>query len=120
MTHAGYCEKKWRSRAENSASLVKKGIGFRDLLSRRGFTGSGERYLQSVVTLRVDAKGRVEILCSMTEMGQGTNTVLTQVAAETLRIPYEWVGIPRPDTSRVSEQRTYCRLAHQYDHWETD
>ena len=66
-----------------------------------GFTGSGERYLQSVANLRATPDGRVEILCSMTEMGQGTNTVLTQVAAETLHIPYEWVTIQRPDTSLV-------------------
>jgi CO/xanthine dehydrogenase Mo-binding subunit len=101
LTHAGYCEKKARFRAENRTAIVKKGIGFATFFHGAGFTGSGERYLQSVVTLSVDARGRVEILSSMTEMGQGTNTVLTQVAAETLRIPYEWVSIPRPDTSRV-------------------
>ncbi len=101
LTHARYGEKKAAFRAENSASLLKKGIGFATFFHGAGFTGSGERYLQSVVTLTADAQGRVEILCSMTEMGQGTNTVLTQVAAETLRIPYEWVSIPRPDTSRV-------------------
>ena len=37
----------------------------------------------------------------MTEMGQGTNTVLTQVAAETSAIPYEWITILRPDTALV-------------------
>jgi CO/xanthine dehydrogenase Mo-binding subunit len=101
LTHAGYCEKKARFRTENRTALIKRGIGFAAYFHGAGFTGSGERYLQSVVTLSVDTKGRVEILSSMTEMGQGTNTVLTQVAAETLRIPYEWVSIPRPDTSRV-------------------
>ncbi len=101
LTHAGYCEKKARFQSENRTALIKKGIGFATFFHGAGFTGSGERYLQSVVTLTIDTKGHVEILSSMTEMGQGTNTVLTQVAAETLRIPYEWVSIPRPDTSRV-------------------
>jgi CO/xanthine dehydrogenase Mo-binding subunit len=101
LTHAGYCEKKAQFRAENSVALIKKGIGFATFFHGAGFTGSGERYLQSVITLRASSEGRIEILCSMTEMGQGTNTVLSQVAAETLRIPYEWVSIPRPDTSRV-------------------
>jgi CO/xanthine dehydrogenase Mo-binding subunit len=101
LTHAGYGEKKARFRSENRTALIKKGMGFATFFHGAGFTGSGERYLQSVVTLSVNAKGCVEILSSMTEMGQGTNTVLTQVAAETLRIPYEWVSIPRPDTSRV-------------------
>jgi CO/xanthine dehydrogenase Mo-binding subunit len=101
LTHARYCEKKARFRVENSTAIVKKGIGFATFFHGAGFTGSGERYLQSIVTLSVATNGRVEILSSMTEMGQGTNTVLTQVAAETLRVPYEWVSIARPDTSRV-------------------
>ncbi len=101
LIHAGYGDKKARFRAENQTALIKKGIGFATFFHGAGFTGSGERHLQSVVTLSVDSKGQLEILSSMTEMGQGTNTVLTQVAAETLRIPYEWVSIPRPDTSRA-------------------
>jgi CO/xanthine dehydrogenase Mo-binding subunit len=101
LTHACYYPKKAKFRSSNLGAAVKKGIGFATFFHGAGFTGSGERYLQSVVTLQATPTGRVEILSSMTEMGQGTNTVLTQVAAETLGIPYEWVDIPRPDTSRV-------------------
>jgi len=101
LTHAGYLEKKARFHLANQTAAIKKGIGFATFFHGAGFTGSGERYLQSVVTLQTTAAGRVEILSSMTEMGQGANTVLTQVAAETLGIPYEWVDIPRPDTSRA-------------------
>ena len=43
----------------------------------------------------------MSILSSMTEMGQGTNTILAQIAAETLGIGYECVEVPRPDTSQV-------------------
>jgi len=101
LTHACYSSKKARFEESNQNSAIKKGIGFATFFHGAGFTGSGERYLQSVANLHVTADGHVEILCSMTEMGQGTNTVLTQVAAETLNIPYEWVSILRPDTARV-------------------
>jgi CO/xanthine dehydrogenase Mo-binding subunit len=101
LSHAGYFEKKARFKIANARSPVKKGIGFATFFHGAGFTGSGERYLQSVVNLRVTSDARVEILCSMTEMGQGTNTVLTQVAAETLCVPYEWITILRPDTALV-------------------
>ncbi len=37
----------------------------------------------------------------MTEMGQGTNTILAQIAAEALGIPYEQVEVLRPDTALV-------------------
>jgi len=101
LTHASYAIKKARFQESNRKSPIKKGIGFATFFHGAGFTGSGERYLQSVANLRATPDGHVEILCSMTEMGQGTNTVLTQVAAETLNIPYEWVSILRPDTALV-------------------
>ena len=66
-----------------------------------GFTGSGERYLESVATLEATAEGRVRILVSSTEIGQGTNTILSQIAAETLGISYDDIEIVRPDTSQV-------------------
>ena len=37
----------------------------------------------------------------MTELGQGTNTILPQIAAEALGIPYEQVEVCRPDTALV-------------------
>ncbi len=49
-----------------------------------GFTGSGEVYLASVVGAEATAEGRVRILAASTEIGQGTNTVFSQIAAEAL------------------------------------
>lgn len=85
----------------NPGAAIKKGIGFATFFHGAGFTGSGERHLQSVVELEATPEGRVRILSSMTEMGQGTNTILAQIAAETLGIGYECVEVPRPDTSQV-------------------
>lgn len=98
---ADYYAKIERFRKGNATSERRKGIGFATFFHGAGFTGSGERYLQSVLEVETTADGGVCILCSMTEMGQGTNTVLTQVAAETLGIPYEQVHILRPDTAKV-------------------
>ena len=47
------------------------------------------------------AEGRVRVLVSSTEFGQGTNTILCQVAAETLGIDYEVVEMAPADTSVV-------------------
>ncbi len=59
-------------------------MGIAAFLHGAGFTGSGERYLASVVGVEGCADGRVRVLVSSTEFGQGTNTVLCQIAAETL------------------------------------
>jgi len=86
---------------ENEHSRVKKGIGFASFMHGAGFTGSGERYLQSVAGLEATSDGRVRILVSSTEIGQGTNTILAQIAAETLGIDYDCVELARPDTGEV-------------------
>ncbi|HTU46452.1 MAG TPA: xanthine dehydrogenase family protein molybdopterin-binding subunit [Bryobacteraceae bacterium] len=98
---AEYHRKTDEFRAANANSPRKKGIGFSTFMHGAGFTGSGERHLQSIVELEANDDGGVRILCSMTEMGQGTNTILTQIAAEALGIPYENVQICRPDTAVV-------------------
>ena len=101
LDHAGYYEKKARFDRENADSLRRKGIGFAVFLHGAGFTGSGERYLNSLVGVDATAEGRVRVLVSSTEFGQGTNTILCQVAAETLGIDYEAVEMAPADTSVV-------------------
>jgi CO/xanthine dehydrogenase Mo-binding subunit len=98
---AGYTEKIESFEKLNRTSARKKGIGFATFLHGAGFTGSGERHLRSLVEMEATAAGKIRILSSMTEMGQGTNTILAQIAAETLGIDYEHVEVPRPDTSQV-------------------
>jgi CO/xanthine dehydrogenase Mo-binding subunit len=101
LAHARYEEKRQKFSVENKTSSIKRGMGIAAFLHGAGFTGSGERYLDSVVGIEGTADGSVRILVSSTEFGQGTNTVLCQVAAETLGIPYECVAIAQADTTIV-------------------
>jgi CO/xanthine dehydrogenase Mo-binding subunit len=96
-----YREKKQRFAVQNSGGTIRKGIGIAAFLHGAGFTGSGERYLNSLVGVEGLADGSLRVLVSSAEFGQGTNTVLCQIAAETLRLPYENVGIAQPDTGIV-------------------
>ena len=66
-----------------------------------GFTGSGEVYLQSVVGAEANAEGQVKVLAASTEIGQGTNTIFAQIAAEALGIDYDLVEVAQPDTGNV-------------------
>lgn len=101
LMRAGYKEKKQKFALENRTGSIKRGVGIAAFLHGAGFTGSGERYLDSVVGIEGTADGNIRILVSSTEFGQGTNTVLCQVAAETLGIPYECIAIAQPDTAIV-------------------
>ena len=96
-----YEAKKQQFAQENASSGRKKGMGIAAFLHGAGFTGSGERYLSSVVGVEGTAEGGVRVLVSSTEFGQGTNTVLCQIAAEALGLPYQDVTIAQPDTSVV-------------------
>jgi CO/xanthine dehydrogenase Mo-binding subunit len=96
-----YQAKKAEFAIANPQSTTKKGIGIATFLHGAGFTGSGERYLSSVVGVKACPDGSVRVLVSSAEFGQGTKTVLCQIAAEALHLRYEDVGIAQPDTQEV-------------------
>jgi CO/xanthine dehydrogenase Mo-binding subunit len=96
-----YHAKKERFVKQNQVGSIRKGMGIAAFLHGAGFTGSGERYLSSVVGVEGCADGSVRVLVSSTEFGQGTKTVLCQIAAQSLGLPYEDVGIAQPDTTVV-------------------
>jgi CO/xanthine dehydrogenase Mo-binding subunit len=104
----GYHEKKQRFARENAleqeagaGGRIKKGIGFASFMHGAGFTGSGEVYLASVVGAEATAEGRVRILAASTEIGQGTNTVFSQIAAEALGVGESLIEVAQPDTKDV-------------------
>jgi CO/xanthine dehydrogenase Mo-binding subunit len=83
------------------APRIKKGIGFASFMHGAGFTGSGEVYLQSVVGAEATPEGRVRVLAASTEIGQGTNTIFSQIAAEALGLDYDLIEVTQPDTANV-------------------
>ncbi|HLW86545.1 MAG TPA: xanthine dehydrogenase family protein molybdopterin-binding subunit [Candidatus Sulfotelmatobacter sp.] len=96
-----YSAKKKRFAAQNEVLTKKKGMGIATFLHGAGFTGSGERYLSSLVAVEGCADGRVRVLVSSTEFGQGTKTVLSQIVAETLGLRYDDVDVAQADTLTV-------------------
>jgi CO/xanthine dehydrogenase Mo-binding subunit len=96
----------WTKRAEfdkwnRHDTAHHKGIGLSVFFHGSGFTGSGEVRLASELSMSLTAQGGVEIFAANVEYGQGTNTVLAQIAAETCRISPDLVEIHQPDTAAV-------------------
>jgi len=100
---SGYHEKRVRFAQENPHSAIKRGVGFASFLHGAGFTGSGEEYLASEAQVTASPDGKIRVLAGSTEMGQGTNTVFTQIAAEALGLGCEQIEILQPDTSLVPD-----------------
>ena len=101
-----YHAKRERFAKENAAAPSpprgsRKGIGFASFMHGAGFTGSGEVYLQSIVGAEATPEGLIRILAASTEIGQGTNTIFAQIAAEALGLDYDLFEVAQPDTAQV-------------------
>jgi CO/xanthine dehydrogenase Mo-binding subunit len=103
LSIADYHAKRARFDEVNPSLRVRKGIGLATFMHGAGFTGSGEDHLASVVAVEAGADGRVRVLSSNAEIGQGTNTIFAQIAADTLGVPPESIEIAQPDTSIVPD-----------------
>jgi CO/xanthine dehydrogenase Mo-binding subunit len=80
---------------------LRRGVGLATFWHGAGFTGSGETYLKSKVHVAGLPDGRVEVRIASTEMGQGTTTIMTQIAAARLGLALDQVCVAVPDTHIV-------------------
>lgn len=101
LAESQFAVKRAQFAEENKTSAVKRGIGLAAFYHGSGFTGSGERYLNSLAGIDVTPDNEVRVLVSSTEFGQGTNTILTQIAAEALGLDYGAVSMAPADTRVV-------------------
>lgn len=99
---ARYHEKRREHIAFNASHPThRRGIGFATFYHGAGFTGSGEVMLRSRLHVVGRADGTIEILSANIEMGQGTITVFTQIAADRLGYAPADIVIAEADTARV-------------------
>jgi len=97
-----YHEKRDEHAAFNATHDVRRrGMGLAMFYHGAGFTGGGEVALKSRVRVAGRADGGVEVLSANIEMGQGTLTVFTELAAARLGLDPDDVTIAQADTSRV-------------------
>lgn len=80
---------------------LRRGVGLSTYFHGAGFTGGGEVHLSSVAKVEARPDGRIEVLTSNIEMGQGTLTIFTQIASESLGLEPDDVVIAEADTFRV-------------------
>lgn len=97
-----YAERQRNHAAFNeSHPYLRRAVGLAAFYHGAGFTGSGEVYLQSRVQVAGLSDGRVEVLTSSTEIGQGATTIFVQIAAARLGLDAADVVVAQPDTARV-------------------
>jgi CO/xanthine dehydrogenase Mo-binding subunit len=75
--------------------MIKKGIGIACNCHPTGLKGGGD---PSQAQLRLKPDGTIDLLVGAVDIGQGSNTVLRQIAAEALDVPLENITINNSDT----------------------
>jgi CO/xanthine dehydrogenase Mo-binding subunit len=88
-----------------------RGIGASVFMHGAGFTGSGERRLQGRIAIDMFAeeggeeglRPRFRIRTASTDIGQGTETVFRQIAAEALWVSMDRVDFAVPSTASVPD-----------------
>jgi CO/xanthine dehydrogenase Mo-binding subunit len=81
----------------------RRGIGLALFMHGTGLNGNAEEMFHSTVRLRGNADGTLSVLTAQVEIGQGTQTILAQLAAEGAGIPVEWVTVEEPDTAHAPD-----------------
>ena len=85
---------------------VKLGDGrFRSLGIACSWKGTMRHYA-TAATVRILEEGSVEVNCSNVDMGQGSATIYSQIAAHELGVPVERVEVRHPDTFITPYDRT--------------
>lgn len=102
------------SRQSGEASgTVRRGLGM-----AAHQHGTGARFGlpdPSSAVVRVNVDGSVDLLTACADDGQGNRTVLAQIAAETLGVPFSWITVSDTDTAAApldggthGSRQTYC------------
>ncbi len=94
--HADWERKRAVYAAQPADATVRKGLGVAAYFHGSGLGGEGLDF--SASTLAVEADYSIALTSGLTDFGQGSRTVFTLVAAETLGVALERVHILRPDT----------------------
>ncbi|MCG8422450.1 MAG: xanthine dehydrogenase family protein molybdopterin-binding subunit [Proteobacteria bacterium] len=84
-------------------AAVHRGRGVSFYYHGAGFTGRGEVHLSGRAAVALLPDGRFEVRSSSTDIGQGTLTIFSQIAATALGVPLDRVSIADQSTRHVPD-----------------
>ncbi|MFN3346221.1 MAG: xanthine dehydrogenase family protein molybdopterin-binding subunit, partial [Candidatus Bipolaricaulaceae bacterium] len=98
-------EERKRAVAEFNAKekFRKRGLGVSTVMYGVGMGAKAPLLDKAGAYVKLEADGSVTVAVGNTEMGQGAMTVLAQIAAEALEVPFSSVHMAPVDTSRVPD-----------------
>src|SRR5262245_29923330 len=88
----------WRQRRQphgTATGMVRRGLGMAMGIYKGGIGREGE------AEVRITPDGRVELAVGGVDVGQGSTTILAQIAAEALGVPIDRIDVVMADTGRT-------------------
>jgi CO/xanthine dehydrogenase Mo-binding subunit len=97
--------KEWRDRSNISRNnfkkpFIKKGIGVGSMWYGIGNTGIAN---PSTAQMEIDPDGEVRLFTGVADIGQGSDTILLQIASEALGVPLKEIRLIRADTAMTTD-----------------
>jgi CO/xanthine dehydrogenase Mo-binding subunit len=97
--------KEWRdrsaiSRNDSKKPFIKKGIGVGSMWYGIGNTGIAN---PSTAQMEIDPNGEVRLFTGVADIGQGSDTVLLQIASEAISVSLEEIRLIRADTAMTTD-----------------
>ncbi len=89
-----YYNKKKEYDASNKKSHIKRGVGLALTMHGSGIPGVD----MGAASIKINDDGSFNLLCGATDLGTGSDTILSQIAAEVLKIPTSKITIYSSDT----------------------
>ncbi|MGY3616094.1 xanthine dehydrogenase family protein molybdopterin-binding subunit [Bradyrhizobium sp. USDA 10063] len=93
LAHLDYDRQQQLAERRRRGELVGLGLGY--------FVEKSGLGPQDLVRMRVDAEGDIEIVTGVASVGQGVETALAQICAETLQVPIERIRVIHGQTDRI-------------------
>lgn len=97
--------KEWRDRLvipknNSKKPFIKKGIGVGSMWYGIGNTGIAN---PSTAQMEIDPNGEIQLFTGVADIGQGSDTVLLQIASEAMGIPLKEIRLIRADTAVTTD-----------------
>jgi len=94
------CRNKAISRRDPKKRNIRKGIGVGSMWYGIGNTGIAN---PSTAQMEIDLNGEVRLFTGTADIGQGSDTILLQIASEALGLPLGEISLVRADTSVTTD-----------------
>ena len=91
----------WNTCARRSST--RRGVGLAGMWYRFGKSGSLRVEAHAELATAPDGRGRFIIYCTAADYGQGTNTTMSQMAAEALGVTRDQITVINSDTGRTPD-----------------